>query len=125
MPGEEKKKANPGILDWIADFLVTPIKTSISGLLQPIIGHPNVKERAELEKSVQTLYAALSAAATHSPLASPGLTPDDQKTSLEKWAVTGHNNSMTAWIATIAAETASLGLNPVQPSADPRASCSW
>jgi len=109
MPEEAKKKGNPGILDWISDFLVSPIKTSISGLLSPIIGHPTKEERAGLEKSVEALYAAISATASHSPLASPGLTPDDAKTSLEKWAIDGHNKSMQAWILSIAAETASLG----------------
>jgi len=109
MPEEAKKKGNPGILDWISDFLVSPIKTSISGLLSPIIGHPTKEERAGLEKSVEALYAAISATASHSPLASPGLTPDDAKTSLEKWAIDGHNKSMQAWILSVVAETASLG----------------
>jgi len=109
MPEEEKKKHNPGILDWIADFLVTPIKTSISGLLQPIIGHPDVKERADLENKVAALKEAMVSGIPHSSPHSPELTPDSAKESLEDWARKGHSDSVSAWLASIAAESASLG----------------
>jgi len=109
MPGEEKKKSNPGILDWIADFLVTPLKTAISGLTSSIIDHPTREECSGVEESLQTIYEGVAARAIHSPLAGQSLTPDSAREELESYAEKAHWDSVTLWLESIALEAASLG----------------
>jgi len=108
-PAKSNPKDPPGILDWIIDKFLNPLKTAISDLLSPVIGHPTEGEYGQLETAVSAIREIMASGSPHSHGHSPPLTPDSEKTDLEDWAKTGFTNSQTAWILSIMAETASLG----------------
>ena len=107
--GKEKKKANPGILDWIADFFVNPIKNAITNTasaLAALIIKPDVEaEKAATEILVEDMKKALAGlGGAHSPL-----TPEEAETELSAFAWKQVGEFIKIWMKHIGFEAASLG----------------
>jgi len=104
-----KKKHNPSILDWIVDKVISPIKTAISGVLSPIIGHPTEVERRGLKEAVAKVREMAVSSLAHSPASSPGLSPTDAFNELAKGTASANDYAGLCWLESIAAEIVSAG----------------
>jgi len=109
MPEEEKKKHNPGILDWILDFFLKPILDAFPGLVdhfKELVSKADVVAPQNLVKAriaeTGKIYAGLFTAA--SPL-----TPDEANKRAATWELEADLAYMAVANTLIACEAASFG----------------
>jgi len=70
------RKTNPGILDWIVDFFVTPIKEAIATLLDPILSGIFGLDVAEEVWKAEEIQRRLPGWRPTPPKPIPGITPE-------------------------------------------------
>lgn len=110
-----KKKHNPGILDWIVDFFVTPISKPIKDLVGNVVKEVMKADVKTLRTNVEAYAKALAIGLTHNPSPGQQETPAQAAEALEQWA-TNRNTEYygLCWILN-AIELASVGLVDVAP----------
>jgi len=114
--GETRKKDPPGILDWVADFFVSPIKNAIAGLVTEtgkIISAITPKQVvAKFQPATDKILAQFGVATR----TSSSLTPDEAFKRADDWTKGTKAWYDTFWLTDIALESGSLGQLDVSPT---------
>jgi len=115
MNGEAKKKANPGILDWIFDFVIGPIRNAIQSIIkEPMNAIKTVSPITMVHDAIRALAPAITS--INQSISPEKLkTPADAETTAQNLLGALDTNLENVTTAMLILETGSMGLIDIAP----------